>query len=74
VQYPWRQTAPDIADNLGIITPINDYPGDGEDSRTQLTYTHAFPGNKLLLSIGQYPFSNFDGNQYLNDQQHNFNN
>ena len=74
VQYPWRQTAADIADNLGIITPINDYPGDGEDSRTQLTYTHAFPGNKLLLSIGQYPFSNFDGNQYLSDQQHNFNN
>ena len=74
VQYPWRQTAADIADNLGIITPINDYPGDGEDSRTQLTYTHAFPGNKQLLSIGQYPFSNFDGNQYLSDQQHNFNN
>ena len=74
VQYPWRQSAADIADNLGIITPINDYPGDGEDSRPQLTYTHAFPGNKLLLSIGQYPVSNFDGNPYLNDQQHNFNN
>jgi hypothetical protein len=74
VQYPWRQTAAEIADNLGIITPINDYPGNGEDSFPQLTYTHAFPGNKLLLSIGQYPFYNFDGNQYLADQQQNFNN
>jgi porin len=74
VQYPWRQSAADIASNLGIIAQINDYPGNGEDSFDQLTYTHAFPGNKLLLSIGQYPFYNFDGNQYLDDQQKNFNN
>lgn len=74
VRYPWRQTAADIADNLGIIKPINDFPGNGEDSFPQLTYTHALPGNRLLLSIGQYPFYNFDGNPYLADQQQNFNN
>jgi hypothetical protein len=74
VQYPWQQTAADIADNLGVFTPINDFPGSGEDSFNQLTYTHAFPGNKLLLSVGQYPFYNFDGNQYLADQQQNFSN
>lgn len=73
VQYPWRQTAADIADNLGVISGINDFPGSG-DSFPQLTYTHALPGNKLLLSVGQYPFYNFDGNQYLADQQQNFNN
>jgi porin len=72
VQYPWQQTAADIADNLGIITQINDYPGNGEDSFDQLTYTQAFPGNKLLLTIGQFPFYNFDDNQYLADQQQNF--
>ena len=72
VQYPWRQSAVDIGDNLGLITEINDFPGRG-NSFPQLTYTHALPGNKLLLSVGQYPFYNFDGNQYLADQQQNFN-
>ncbi|ESQ17233.1 MAG: hypothetical protein N838_05180 [Thiohalocapsa sp. PB-PSB1] len=52
VDYPWRQTAADIAENLGVIAPINDLPGNGEDSFAQLTYTHALPGNKLLLAIG----------------------
>ncbi|MEJ2328034.1 MAG: hypothetical protein P8Y25_15045 [Chromatiaceae bacterium] len=74
VKYPWQQTAAAIAGNLGIITQINDFPGNGEDSFDQLTYTQAFPGNKLLLSIGQYPFYNFDDNQYLADQQQNFDN
>lgn len=73
VQYPWRQTANAIGDSLGLITPINDYPGNGEDAFAQLSYTHALPGNKLLLTLGQYPFYNFDGNQYLSDQQQNFN-
>jgi hypothetical protein len=72
VQYPWRQTGAAVGDNLALITPINDFPGDG-DSFPQLTYTHALPGNKLLLTLGQYPFYNFDGNQYLADQQQNFN-
>ncbi|WP_200386677.1 carbohydrate porin [Thiocapsa imhoffii] len=73
VDYPWRQTAANIAENLGIITEMNDFPGSGDDAFDQLTYTQALPGNKLLLSIGQYPFYNFDGNQYLADQQQNFN-
>jgi hypothetical protein len=57
VQYPWRQTAADIGDNLSVITPMNDFPGSGADSFPQLTYTHALPGNKLPLSVGQYPLS-----------------
>jgi porin len=72
VRYPWRQTAGDVTDNLGLITPINDFPGN-QNTFAQLTYTQAFPGNKLLVSIGQYPFYNFDGNQYLANQQQNFN-
>ncbi|MBV5272379.1 MAG: carbohydrate porin [Lamprocystis purpurea] len=73
VRYPWRQTAGDVTGNLGLITPINDFPGT-QNTFAQLTYTQAFPGNKVLVSVGQYPFYNFDGNQYLADQQQNFNN
>ncbi|MBK7417007.1 MAG: hypothetical protein IPJ38_19795 [Dechloromonas sp.] len=35
----------------------------------QLTYTHALPGEKLLLSVGQYSMFNFDSNTFLADQQ-----
>ncbi|MBK7413895.1 MAG: carbohydrate porin [Dechloromonas sp.] len=38
----------------------------------QLTYTHALPGEKLTISIGQYSLFNFDSNPYLADQQQNF--
>jgi hypothetical protein len=62
----------DIQSALGLVTPINDYPVD-QDIFAQLTYTHAFPGNKLLVSVGQYAFPSFDGNQYLANQQQNFN-
>jgi porin len=71
--YPTAQDATDIQSNLGLITPINDWP-----SRTfnfaQLTYTQATPDNKWLLTVGQYPLYNFDGNAYLGNQQQNFNN
>ena len=72
-RYPTVHNAADIQSNLGLITPINDYP-----SRTmnfaQLSYTHATPDNKWLVTGGQYPLSNFDGNAYLGNQQQNFNN
>jgi len=71
--YPTAQNAADIQSNLGLITPINDYPG-RTMSFTQFTYTHATPDNKWLFTAGQYPLSNFDGNAYLGNQQHNFNN
>lgn len=72
-KYPTSQNAADIQSNLGLITSINDY-----DSRSmnfsQLTYTQATPDNKWLLTVGQYPMFNFDGNAYLGNQQQNFNN
>ncbi len=73
VRYGTDQSGADVQGKLGLITPINDYPK-RQNTFNQLTYTQAFPGNKLLLTIGQYPFSNFDGNQYLANQQQNFNN
>ena len=72
-RYPTTQNAADVQSNLGLITPINDYP-----TRTlsfaQLTYTQATPDNTWLLTAGQYPLFNFDGNAYLGNQQQNFNN
>ena len=73
VRYGTEQSAADVQGKLGLITPINDYPG-RQNIFNQLTYTHAFPGNRLLVSVGQYPYYNFDGNQYLANQQQNFNN
>ncbi len=70
--YPSAQNAADTTNRLGLITAINDYPYD-QNIFAQLSYTQAFPGNKILLTIGQYPFFNFDSNQYLFNQQINFN-
>ena len=73
VRYGTRQNAAEVQDRLGLVTPINDY-SHAQNTFNQLTYTHALPGNQMLVSVGQYPFSNFDGNQYLANQQQNFNN
>ena len=73
VKYPTNQNGASIQSNLGLITPINDFPSNTENF-AQLTYTQASPDNKWLLTAGQYPLSNFDGNAYLGNQQENFNN
>lgn len=71
-RYPSAQNAAQMADNLGLITPINDYPF-SQDIFLQLSYTQTFPGDKIMLTLGQYSFFNFDTNQYLFNQQINFN-
>src|SRR5271169_3085395 len=73
VTYPTARNAADIQANLGLITPINDFPGNSK-TFAQLTYTQATPDNKWLFTAGQYPMYNFDGNAYLGNQQVNFNN
>jgi carbohydrate-selective porin OprB len=60
-----------LGNAINIISPINNQPT-ANNQFMQLTYTHSFPGNWLSLSFGQYPFSNFDGNAYANDQQVTF--
>ena len=69
--YPWSPDATTLGNNIDIISPINNQPT-ANNQFVQLTYTHSFPGNWLSVAIGQYPFSNFDGNAYANDQQVNF--
>lgn len=70
--YPTRQDAAGVQSRQGLVTPINDYPSRSL-TFAQLTYTHATPGNMWLLTVGQYPLWNFDGNAYLGNQQQNFN-
>ena len=70
-RYGTNQNAADMQGNLGLITPINDFT---DNIFAQFTYTQALPGDKVQVSVGQYPFYNFDGNQYLGNQQQNFNN
>ncbi len=69
--YPTNQTAADTGESLGVISAINDWPL-SDRQFSQLTYTHTFPGDRLAVAIGQFPFSNFDGNRYLGNQQQNF--
>ena len=56
---------------MGLLTPPNDWIADGRHFQ-RLTYTHTFPGDTLALSVGQYSFAQFDGNQYAGNPQTNF--
>ena len=71
---PWYMTgqnALELQSKLNLITPINDFPTNGS-TFTQLTFAYTLPRNWLSLVVGQFPISNFDTNQYANNQQINF--
>lgn len=70
-RYLTRQDAADVQSRLGLVTPINDVAR-RSFTFAQLTYTHAMPDNKWLVTAGQYPLWNFDGNAFLGNQQQNF--
>lgn len=59
-----------LSDNLGVATPVNDYPG-RQNLFSQLTFNHTWGGALSWLSwaIGQYPLYNFDGTTYNSNQQ-----
>jgi len=69
--YPTAQDGAEIGSVLGTISVINDWPVSQREFQ-QLTYSYTSPGGRLSVSIGQFPFSNFDGNEYLNNQQRAF--
>jgi porin len=73
VPSPTARNAANIQSNLGLITPINDLQRITVNL-AQLSYTQATPDNRWLITAGQYPLYNFDGNAYLGNQQQNFNN
>lgn len=69
VRY-WGISGAEMGNNIGIVTPANDYPG-RENIFSQLTFNHTWGGALSWLSwaIGQYPLYNFDGTTYTSNQQ-----
>lgn len=70
-QYWSSADAADLARSLAVNSPLNAWPTSVKYFK-QTTYTHAFPGRRLAVTLGQYPFASFDGNAYANDQQVGF--
>jgi porin len=72
-QYWNGANTPNMQSRLGLLTPPSDWGVDTTDY-AQLTYTHTLPGDWHWLSatIGQYPLSLYDANQYAGDAQANF--
>ncbi|MBS7804493.1 carbohydrate porin [Rhizobiales bacterium TNE-4] len=70
-RYGNQQSGASLTGRLRAITPVTDTPTN-DYTFNQLTYTHVFPGKLLQVSVGQFPFSNFDNNQYAANQQTNF--
>ena len=70
-RYGNQQNGASLSTRLRTVTFPNDTPTN-DYTFNQLTYTHVFPGRLLQISVGQYPFSNFDNNQYAANQQTNF--
>ena len=72
VRY-WGINGNVLANNIGVITPQNDYTSNG-NYFDQLSYTHTLPGKMdwLSVTLGQFPMYNFDGGDYDANQQINF--
>lgn len=70
-QYWSGQTGTSLQDRLNLNSQVNDYPAN-QLTFAQVSYTHDFPGHFVSLTLGQFPFSNFDSNAYSNNEQVNF--
>jgi carbohydrate-selective porin OprB len=70
-QYWSGQTGTSLQNRLNLNSQVNDYP-DNQLTFAQVSYTHDFPGHFVSVTLGQFPFSNFDGNAYANNEQVNF--
>ena len=70
-QYWSGQTGTTLQNRLNLSSQVNDYP-DNQLTFAQVSYTHDFPGDFVSVTVGQYPFSNFDSNAYSNNEQVNF--
>lgn len=69
--YASQQSGVSLTNRIKAVTLINDTPTNNY-ALHQLTYTHVLPGKLVQFGVGQYPFSNFDHNQYASNQQTNF--
>ncbi|MBR1756144.1 MAG: carbohydrate porin [Alphaproteobacteria bacterium] len=68
-----NHNADDVANRIGVVTPINDEDDESQEFST-LYYTYQLPNryNWLTFGLGQYTIYNFDGTDYNNNPQGNF--
>lgn len=69
VRY-WGTSAATLQGRSDQAVPFNDYPAN-QEIFSQFSYTHTMPGswNWMSITLGQFPLYNFDGTQYLDNQQ-----
>lgn len=66
----WGIEGTTLQNRLGLLSAQNDYTAN-QEIFSQFSYTHTLPGKMdwLSLTVGQFPLYNFDGTNYLANQQ-----
>ena len=66
----WGMSGATLQNRLGVLSAQNDYT-DNEEIFSQFSYTQTLPGSMdwLSMTVGQFPLYNFDGANYLDNQQ-----
>lgn len=66
----WGTQGTTLQNRLGIVAGQNDYTAN-QEIFSQASYTHTLPGewDWMSFTVGQFPLYNFDGANYLDNQQ-----
>lgn len=69
VRY-WGAQAATLQNRVNNAVAFNDYPAN-QEIFSQFSYTHTLPGELdwMSITLGQFPLYNFDGTQYVDNQQ-----
>ena len=69
VRY-WGKEAATLQNRVDTAVAFNDYPAN-QEIFSQFSYTHTLPGvfDWMSITLGQFPLYNFDGTQYISNQQ-----
>lgn len=70
LSHYWGLSGSALQERLNVASAQNDYTSN-QEIFFQLSYTHTLPGqwDWLSFTAGQFPISNFDGTNYLDNQQ-----
>ncbi|MBO7191095.1 MAG: carbohydrate porin [Elusimicrobiaceae bacterium] len=66
----WGTQAATLQNRVDTALAFNDYPAN-QKIFSQFSYTHTLPGSWdwMSITLGQFPLYNFDGTQYIANQQ-----
>ena len=66
----WGEQTDVLENRANLVTAVNDYDAN-QYFFSQFSYTHTLPGkwDWLSLTVGQFPLYNFDGTEYVDNQQ-----